>query len=110
MRACGRMRPRMFPRGPRTRRHALPNDVSSERDGYICNDERHDHDAAFRLRRPTQLSRHGFVSRALFGSRVRATEAISVKAYLGFDLVDNPHADFATLNPASPRSLRPRSE
>src|SRR3979411_929169 len=63
---------------PRTRRHALPNDVSSERDGYICKDERHNHGAAFRLRRPTQLSRHGFVSRALFGSRVRATEVISV--------------------------------
>jgi hypothetical protein len=42
--------------------------------------------------RPTQLSRHGFVSRALFGSRVRATEAILVKAYLGFDLLDNSHA------------------
>ena len=64
---------------PRTRRHALPNDVSSEQDGYICKDERHNHGAAFRLRRPTQLSRHGFVSRALFGSRVRATEVISVK-------------------------------
>ena len=64
---------------PRTRRHALPNDVSSERDGYICKDERHNHGAAFRLRPPTQLSRHGFVSRALFGSRVRATEVISVK-------------------------------
>src|ERR1700730_17621432 len=37
--------------------------------------------------------------------------AISVKAYPGFDLVDNPHADFPTLNPAaSPRNLRPRSE
>jgi hypothetical protein len=75
---------------PRTRRHALPNDVSSDSHGYICSDERHDHGAAFRLRRPTQLSRHGFVSRALFGSRVRATEVISVKAYPGFDLVDKP--------------------
>jgi hypothetical protein len=28
------------------------------------------------------------VSRALFGSRVRATEVISVKAYPGFDLVE----------------------
>src|SRR5258707_422066 len=77
---------------PRTRRHALPNDVSSDSHGYICNDERHDHGEAFRLRRSTQLSRHGFVSRALFGSRVRATEVISAKAYPGFDLVDNPHA------------------
>jgi hypothetical protein len=66
---------------------------------------------AFRFHRPRRLSRHGFVSRALFGSRVRATEVISVKAYPGFDLVDNPHADFPTLNPAaSPRNLRPRSE
>jgi hypothetical protein len=112
MRGSGWMHDRACVRAaaPRTRRHALPNDVSSDSHGYICNDERHDHGEAFRLRRSTQLSRHGFVSRALFGSRVRATEVISVKAYPGFDLVDNHHADFATLTPASPLSVRPRSE
>jgi len=111
MRASGRTRDRALrPRGPprglggtryRTMSRQSEMATSATMSATIMTQ-------AFRLRGPTQLSRHGFVSRALFGSRFARPRRFRSRPILDSISWITPHADFAMLCPACdlPRSHR----